>query len=497
MINITSLLIATHATLKEALAQLDVTAQGVLLVTDSQGKLMRTVTDGDIRRLLLEGIELSETLSVLPSHQSKCLPETSSASDAYQIMQQYELDHIPVIDSQGKPVKLIHRREISPSILLSTPHLGELEQQYVQEAFDSNWIAPLGPNVDAFEQELAQTVNIPAAAALSSGTAAIHLALVLLGIKPGDSVFCSSFTFVASANPILYQGATPVFIDSDLATWNMSPRALQSALLAADKANRLPKAVIVVNLYGQSADFEPIKALCQHYQIPIIEDAAESLGATYKGQASGTLGDIGIYSFNGNKIITTSGGGMLVSADTALVEKARFLAQQARDPAPHYEHSHVGYNYRMSNVLAGIGRGQLQVLEQRVQSRQAIFNLYQSSLSQFPELEMMPEAEFGRSTHWLSTMLLHPEKTGLRPSQFIQALSQHAIEARHTWKPLHRQRLFQGCEYYPHQEDFSVSDYLFENGVCLPSGSNMKPIDIQRIIETISTMMQTQQVCYA
>ncbi|MES2480832.1 MAG: aminotransferase class I/II-fold pyridoxal phosphate-dependent enzyme, partial [Pseudomonadota bacterium] len=258
--------------------------------------------------------------------------------------------------------------------------MGDTERDFVEEAFRTNWIAPLGPNVDAFERELAELVGIGHAAAVSSGTAAIHLALILLGVQPGDRVFCSTLTFAASANPIAYQHAVPVFIDSDEASWNMSPRALEAALEAARRDKQLPKAVIVVNLYGQSADMDPIVALCERYGVPLVEDAAESLGARYKGRASGTFGRMGIFSFNGNKIITTSGGGMLVSDDKALIDRARFLATQARDPAPHYQHSVVGYNYRMSNILAGVGRGQLKVLGQRVESRRAVFHNYRAAL---------------------------------------------------------------------------------------------------------------------
>ncbi|WP_312502531.1 aminotransferase class I/II-fold pyridoxal phosphate-dependent enzyme, partial [Bacillus luti] len=269
-------------------------------------------------------------------------------------------------------------------IYLSSPHMSGHEQKYIKDAFDSNWIAPLGPNVDEFERELASFVGVKGGAAVSSGTAAIHLALRLLNVQKGDIVFCSSFTFVASANPIVYLGAEPVFIDSEPETWNMSPQALAIALHDANKAGKLPKAVILVHLYGQSAKLDEILSLCNDYDVPVIEDAAESLGSTYKGKASGTFGKFGIYSFNGNKIITTSGGGMLVSNDTEAIEKAKFLATQARDPAPHYQHSQIGYNYRMSNILAGIGRGQLEVLEDRVRSRRRIFNRYYEELSQIP-----------------------------------------------------------------------------------------------------------------
>jgi dTDP-4-amino-4,6-dideoxygalactose transaminase len=488
MINIQDIYVRKNYELKTALSKLNETAQGVLFLVDGQDRFIRTITDGDIRRLLLKGCTLDSKLTELPECISKALPVSSSVQDAYNLMKEYEFDHIPLLDKQGRPVRLIHRKELSSNILLSSPHIGEYEQQFVQEAFATNWVAPLGPNVDAFEKEVADYINIKAAVALSSGTAALHLALVLLDVKPGDVVFTSSFTFVATVNPIMYQGATPVFIDSDLDTWNMSPAALERALKDAKFNNKLPKAVIIVNLYGQSANYEALCQLCNDFNVPIIEDAAESLGATYNQKHSGTFGTLGVFSFNGNKIITTSGGGMLVSDDERLIEQARFLATQARDPAPHYEHSVVGYNYRMSNVLAGIGRGQLKVLNQRVTSRRKVFNQYEEAFQKIPFIEMMPEISNGYSTRWLSTMIIKSEHSSLRPESIIEQLKQYNIEARRTWKPMHRQPLFAGAVYYPHAEDFSVSDYLFEHGVCLPSGSNLNSHDINRVIQSLNVL---------
>lgn len=486
MINIQDLYIQKTFELKTALSMLNETAQGVLFLVDESDRFIRTVTDGDIRRLLLKGCTLDSKLTELPEYTSKALPVSSSFQDAYKLMKEYEFDHIPLLDEQGRPVRLIHRKEISSNILLSSPHIGEHEQQYVQEAFATNWVAPLGPNVDSFEKEVAEYINIKSAVALSSGTAAIHLALVLLEVGPGDIVFTSSFTFVATANPIMYQGATPVFIDSDLDTWNMSPVALERALKEAKANKKLPKAVIIVNLYGQSANYDALCKLCEEYNVPIIEDAAESLGATYNNKHSGTFGKLGVFSFNGNKIITTSGGGMLVSDDEDLIVRARFLATQARDPAPHYEHSVVGYNYRMSNVLAGIGRGQLKVLEKRVASRRDIFNQYKNAFKSVPFFEMMPEINNGFSTRWLSTMVINPQLSSIRPEELIAQLKSYNIEARRTWKPMHRQALFAGAAYYPHDEKFSVSDYLFEQGICLPSGSNLNVNDIDRVINCLN-----------
>ncbi|MCL0106138.1 aminotransferase class I/II-fold pyridoxal phosphate-dependent enzyme [Peptococcaceae bacterium] len=364
-----------------------------------------------------------------------------------------------------------------------------MEKEFIAKAFDENWVAPLGPNVDAFEQELANYVKTKAAVALSSGTAAIHLALRLLNVGRGDSVFCSTLTFVASANPILYQGAEPVFIDSEPESWNMSKEALKKAFLDAKKKNKLPKAVIVVNLYGQSADMDEILNICSEFDVPVIEDAAESLGATYKGRASGTLGKFGIYSFNGNKIITTSGGGMLVSDDEEAIARARFLAAQARDRALHYQHSEVGYNYRMSNILAGIGRAQLRVLEDRINARRTVFNRYVEAFSDVEGFEFMPEAHYGRATRWLTALTVDENLCGISAADIINALADENIEARPVWKPMHAQPLFEECDYYPHQEGFSVSDYLFKKGLCLPSGSNLTKEDQNRVIECIKNLV--------
>ncbi|MEI2580259.1 DegT/DnrJ/EryC1/StrS family aminotransferase [Scytonema sp. PRP1] len=374
-------------------------------------------------------------------------------------------------------------------ILLSTPHMGDRELEFVKEAFDTNWIAPVGPHVDAFEQEFCQVIGASHGAAVSSGTAAIHLALRLVGVQPGDEVFCSSLTFVATANPITYLGAKPVFIDCDRISWNMNPDLLWETLQRRARTGNLPKAVIVVHLYGQSADIDPIVEACDRYGIPLIEDAAESLGATYKGRSPGTFGRIGIYSFNGNKIITTSGGGMLVSNDEQLVSKARFLATQARDGqspakgdrAPHYQHSEIGYNYRLSNVLAGIGRGQLRVLNERVAARRRNFDIYQKALGKLPGIEFMPEVSFGQATRWLTCLTINPEAFGADREQVRLALAEQQIESRPVWKPLHLQPVFADCEYV----GGAVSEDLFARGLCLPSGSNLTSEDLERVIDAI------------
>lgn len=366
-------------------------------------------------------------------------------------------------------------------ILLSPPHMGDRELKYVQEAFDTNWIAPVGPHVDAFEQEFCQVTGAGHAAAVSSGTAAIHLALELLGVGRSDEVFCSTLTFAASANPIVYQGATPVFIDSDRKSWNMSPDLLREALEKKARIGKLPKAVILVHLYGQSADIEPILAACDEYGVALIEDAAEALGATYKGRSPGTFGLMGIYSFNGNKIITTSGGGMLVSEQSELVAKARFLATQARDPAPHYQHSHIGYNYRLSNVLAGIGRGQLQVLSERVAARRYNYEFYTQGLADLPGVEFMPEADYGTSTRWLTCLTINSEEFGCDRETIRLGLAEQQIESRPVWKPLHLQPVFSGCECFGGE----VAEDLFHQGLCLPSGSNLTDRELSLVIQAI------------
>ncbi|MGE6376908.1 DegT/DnrJ/EryC1/StrS family aminotransferase [Peribacillus muralis] len=370
-------------------------------------------------------------------------------------------------------------------IFLSPPHMSGNEEKYVKDAFLTNWIAPLGPNLNVFEKDLAIYAGVKEAVAVSSGTAAIHLALSLLGVKKEDTVFCSSLTFVATANPILYLNAEPIFIDSEPETWNMSPKALERAFSEAADAGKLPKAVIIVNLYGQPAKMDELLSICSRYQVPIIEDAAESLGSTYHGKASGTFGTFGIYSFNGNKIITTSGGGALISNDTAALHRARFLATQAKDSAPHYQHSEVGYNYRMSNILAGIGRGQLEVLGERVKARRAVYDLYAQELAQLPGITFMPELEDTLSNRWLTAITINEAELGISKSRLLDSLENENIEARHVWKPLHLQPLFEGCRYYSHESETHIAEQLFHTGICLPSGSNMTRDDQMRVIQSI------------
>jgi len=480
-----ALCVPATITLREALATLNRTARGVLLVLHPDGRLRRTLTDGDLRRAALDHVSDTAAVAELPGHRPITLGTGDGLPAAVALLDEHQIDHLPVLDASGRPVDVMFRRDITQRIWLSSPHLGDEETAFVEEAFRTNWIAPLGPHVDGFERELAAHVGVGHAAAVSSGTAAIHLALLLLGVQPGDTVFCSSLTFVGSCNPILYCGARPVFIDSEPRSWNMSPAALERALEWARSEGRLPRCVIVVNLYGQSADMDAIAPLCERYGVPMLEDAAESLGASYRGRASGSFGRIGIYSFNGNKIITTSGGGMLVADDAALVERARKLATQAREPAPHYEHVEVGFNYRMSNVLAGIGRGQLKVLRQRVDQRRRVFERYQAELAgAAAQLEWMPEPEGSRSTRWLTCFVLRGADGPRQRELVLRALERHAIEARPVWKPMHLQPLFAGAPYFAH-DGGDVSAALFHAGVCLPSGSNLTTAQQERVIEQL------------
>lgn len=365
---------------------------------------------------------------------------------------------------------------MSRKIHLSSPHMSDegFEMQYIKEAFETNWIAPLGPNVDAFEKEFAAKIGAKAAVALSSGTAAMHMALRAAGVGPGDIVFCQSLTFAASANPIVYQGATPVFIDSDYETWNMSPAALERAF-----EKYTPKAVIVVHLYGLSADMDRIVEICKEHNTILIEDAAESLGTLYKGKYTGTIADYGVFSFNGNKIITTSGGGMLVSNDEERIEKVRFWATQARDEARHYQHSELGYNYRMSNIVAGIGRGQLKVLDQRIRRKREIFEYYSRELGGLQGVRMMPVNDWNEPNCWLSCMTLSGK---VQPSDIMEALDAENIESRPLWKPMHLQPFYEKCDFVGE----GVSDNLFYNGICLPSDTNMSQDDLDRVVSVVT-----------
>jgi dTDP-4-amino-4,6-dideoxygalactose transaminase len=375
-------------------------------------------------------------------------------------------------------------------IWLSSPHLGGSEKEFVDEAFRTNWIAPLGPHVDAFEKELCDFTGASAAAALSSGTAALHLALILSGVKAGDDVLCSTFTFSASANPIIYCGAVPVFIDSEKESWNMDPDLLEKAILERQKAGKKIAAAIVVHLYGMPAQTVQISAILERYNIPMIEDAAESLGSTLNNIPTGTTGKFGILSFNGNKIITTSGGGALIGNEPELIAKARFLATQARDQAPHYQHSSIGYNYRLSNVCAAIGRGQMQVLKQRIEQRRNNFSFYRELFDNHPGIEFQEELAGSFSNRWLTCIVIDPNKcNGVTREVLRIELEKENIEARPLWKPMHLQPVF---EEYPAYLN-GVSEPLFEKGLCLPSGSNLTGEEKERIAEVIRKLFRIKE----
>jgi dTDP-4-amino-4,6-dideoxygalactose transaminase len=367
---------------------------------------------------------------------------------------------------------------------LSSPHIGSEEQKFVKEAFDTNWVAPLGPNVDAFEEEMCGYLGAKSAAALSSGTAAIHLALIMAGVSPGDEVICQSFTFSGTANPIAYQFAKPVFVDSESDTWNMDPELLEEAIKDRVKiTGKKPKAVIAVHLYGQSAKIDEIAAICKKYEIMLIEDAAEALGADHKGKKLGTFGDIGILSFNGNKILTTSGGGMLVSDNAEYCARAKFLATQARDNAPHYEHSHIGYNYRMSNILAGIGRGQLRVLDERVKRKRDIYSLYNKGLGSGQDIVFQPELKDSKGNRWLSAAVFAPGKR----EELRLELLKYNIESRPLWKPMHLQPVFRDSVNYSN----GTAEKMFENGLCLPSDTKLTDGEIGEISGIIRDKLKT------
>lgn len=372
-------------------------------------------------------------------------------------------------------------------IWLSSPHIGSKELEYVKEAFETNWIAPLGPHVDQFENELAAYTGVKYAAALSSGTSAIHLALILLDVQAGDYVICQSMTFSATANPIRYQGAIPVFVDSERETWNMDPNALLDAINFCNKQGKKPKAILPVHLYGMPAKMAEIRSIADRFSIPIVEDAAEALGSTLKNQSCGSFGDLSILSFNGNKIITTSGGGALLGNDKARINKARFLATQARDPAPHYQHSEIGYNYRMSNVCAAIGRGQMDVLKERVEQRRANFDTYSQAFGELTGLDFQPELQDSFSNRWLTTITISPDISDKVTNELIRIrLEQENIESRPLWKPMHMQPVFQAYPYF----GGSVAEELFKTGLCLPSGSNLAKDDLERVVSLVRSFWQ-------
>ena len=473
-------------TVRAMMAIIDRAPVKVCVLVDAEGRLRRTVVDGDIRRALLAGISLDSPASELPAQDVVSRPAIITHDElVIAFTDNPSISAIVLTDESQRPIDLVARTEVFSGILLSPPHMGKSEQLYVGKAFDDNWIAPVGPNLKAFEAALATTTGRAHTLALNSGTAALHLALRVLRVSAGDLVYVSDLTFAASLQPILYENACPILIDSEPISWNMSPDAL-ARRLEKDAANGcLPKAVIVVHIYGQSADMEAILALTERYGVPVIEDAAESIGASYGNRPSGSHGLLSAYSFNGNKIITTSGGGALVSDREDLIEQARMLSTQGRDPVEHYQHSHVAYNYRLSNVLAGIGLGQLEILNERVTRRREIFETYKAGLGDIPGISYQGEPEGSLGNRWLTVISLDPNQVSRHPYQLLRELRSKGIESRPAWKPMHMQPVCADCTFEPHSDTDMVSSRLFFQSLCLPSGSTLRSDQQQRIIACV------------
>lgn len=485
-------LIPFTALIMDAMKRLDSAAVKLCVVTDDAGDLWRAVTDGDLRRALLAGHSLESPLSALERQKPICAPDGTSPTDMLALMRAHSVSALLVTDSKGAPLEVVSRSKLEGTLLLSPPHLGATEMSFVQQAFDDNWIAPAGPNLVQFEKELGVIAQRRYTLALSSCSAALHLALRVLNVKAGDRVYVSDLTFVASLQPILYERAVPVLIDADPRHWNMSVPALERQLTKDHASGTLPAAIFVVHLYGQSSDMSEICHLAGHYGIPVVEDAAESLGAEYGNRPSGSHGILSAFSFNGNKIITTSGGGALVSDQGHLIEHARKLATQGRDAAEHYQHSEVAYNYRMSNVLAGIGLGQLEVLKERVRRRREIFELYRSELGDILGLGFQQNSAGSKGTRWLTVLTFDPDHIPYHPYVFMRRLRDLGIETRPAWKPMHMQPLCSGYDFVPHSESEVVSPQLFLRSLCLPSGSSMTNVDVMRVVSALRDILEKE-----
>jgi dTDP-4-amino-4,6-dideoxygalactose transaminase len=486
-------IISINATIRHAMALLNKAPIKLCIAVDIDGRVLRTVADGDIRRALLQGATLDAPISSMAGREPVVFEQDTPPGTLISALDEHDnINALVLIDAEHRPVGLANRTSLRSTILLSPPHLGIAEAEYVQQAFDDNWIAPARPNLEAFEHALCVVTDRRRALALSSGTAALHLALRVLDVGPERHVYVSDLTFAASLQPILYQNARPVLIDSDPRTWNMSAQALERRLSKDAASGTLPAAIIIVHLYGQSADMAAIMPLAERYGIPVIEDAAESIGASYRNRPSGSHGLLAAYSFNGNKIITTSGGGALVSDRQDLIERAKVLATQGREPAEHYQHSEVAYNYRMSNVLAGIGLGQLELLSDRVARRRAIFQRYHDGLSDIEGISFQEEADGSRGNRWLTVITLDPDRIGRHPYQLLRRLRQEGIESRPAWKPMHMQPLCAGFDIETHSESEIVSSRLFLQSLCLPSGSSLGETDQARVVRIIRRFAEGQ-----
>ncbi len=477
------------ATLRQALKALEDCSVKLCVVVDDDQRVLRTVTDGDIRRALLQGANMHALVGDFPGRPPVTVPRETPKSDLVAALNAQNIDVLVLTDAGGRVAGLVDRTSLTKTLFLSPPHMGEAEVDYVQLAFDENFVAPAGSNLTAFEAALCKVSGRAHALAVSSGTAGLHLALRVLDIGPGDRVYVSDLTFIATVQPVLYERATPVLIDAEPVSWNMSPDALDRALARDAAAGTLPKAIIVVHLYGQSADMAAIMALANQYDVPVIEDAAESLGASYGNRASGSHGLLSIYSFNGNKIITTSGGGALVSDRQDLIDRAQKLATQGRDPAEHYQHSEIAYNYRMSNVLAGIGRGQLEVLEHRVAARRAVHDRYVAGLSDIPGVGFQSDLPGAHGNRWLTVIALDPDLVPTHAYQLMRALRASGIETRPSWKPMQMQPLLHKAEFEPHKEDEAIGAGLFLRSLCLPSGSAMTHAEQDGVIGAIRDVL--------
>lgn len=477
-------------TLRAAMSKIDALEEKMCVVYRADGKLLRTVTDGDVRRFLLAGGAMDDTLDILPEKTPIVAIQGTSDAELLKKLQEYAIQAILIVDEAGVPVQIRSRASLETKIMLSPPHIGVSEMTFVQRAFEDNWVAPAGPNLVQFEQAFAKQTGRGHALALSSGTAALHLALRVLDIGIGDRVYVSDLTFAASLQPILYENATPVLIDSEPVSWNISPDALERKLAEDQAAARLPAAIIVVHLYGQSANIKAVMELADAYGVPVVEDAAESLGATNGNKPSGSHGLLSAFSFNGNKMITTSGGGALVSDRADLIERARYLSTQGRDPADHYQHSQVAYNYRMSNILAGIGLGQLGVLNERVARRREIFDHYRQGLSGIAGISFQGDAPDSLGSRWLTVVELDPNHIHCHPYQLMRRLRQLGIETRPAWKPMHMQPMCKGFEMVPHTAEEIVSSTLFLRSLCLPSGSSMADGDVARVVAAVRSIIE-------
>lgn len=483
-------LVSYHATVAQALKVMEQASPKIAVVTDAAGKLLRTVSDGDIRRGLLHGLTVESRVTDLPSRAPVHSHMSAPIVELRQTMRKEKVEFVVLVDKNGSPTGIVDHMSIGEGVMLSPPHMGTAEIAYIQEAFHDNYIAPAGPNLIRFESKLVEQSGKAHALAVSSGTAAIHLALRVLNVVRGDRVYVSNLTFIASLQPILYEGCEPVLIDSEPVSWNISPDALKRQLARDAAAGQLPRAIIVVHLYGQPADMDTILELANYHGVPVVEDAAESLGATYRQRPSGSHGLLSAYSFNGNKIITTSGGGALVSDNESLIARARKLSTQGRDNFEHYQHSLIAYNYRMSNILAGIGCGQLDLLADRVKARRAIHRHYRERLSHVPGIGFQEEIDGGTGNRWLTVITLDPDKIPVHCYQVIRGLREVGIEARPGWKPMTMQPLCRAAQFVPHSSEKDISSRLFLQSVCLPSGSALDEATQDRVCDRILALIE-------